>query len=247
MQWTKEEFEMCARESAPRFIAVINRILRNDAEAEDALQETFMAAWRSRANFDGRSSMKTWIHRIAVNTALNKLKQVSSRSSRTNEYTDTIEDFNSTKQLSDLELRQVINLAMDKLSDDQRLVMILRDVEEFSSEEVAEQLNLSTATVRQRLHRARKHIAEILMPELCGADEMTCGGRLDLLLDMIDGILDEDVREPVLDHVKKCTICQGYAAGYKRTIAIPRETAEESLSLPEGFLDRIFLKIFSTH
>lgn len=48
---------------------------------------------------------------------------------------------------------------MDKLSEEQRLVMILSDVEEFSSEEIAEQLNLSPATVRQRLHRARKHIA----------------------------------------------------------------------------------------
>lgn len=49
MQWTNQEFEMCARDSAGKFLDVINRILRNEAEAEDALQETFMAAWRSRA------------------------------------------------------------------------------------------------------------------------------------------------------------------------------------------------------
>lgn len=84
------------------------------------------------------------------------------------------------------------------------------------------------------------------MPELCGADEMTCGGRLDLLLDMIDGMLEKEVSEPVLSHVESCAICQGYAKGYKRTIAIAHETAEEVLLVSEGVLDRIFLKLFPT-
>ena len=73
-QWNSNEFDDYVKESASRLLATIRRILRNDADAEDALQETYFAAWRARDRFDGRSTMNTWVHRIAINTALNKLR-----------------------------------------------------------------------------------------------------------------------------------------------------------------------------
>lgn len=93
------------------------------------------------------------------------------------------------------------------------------------------------------MHRARKYIAETLSPELCGAGEMTCGGRLDLLMDMIDGMLAEDVRLPVINHVAGCTNCQRYAAGYTRTMRLPLATAEQSLPVPDGLVRRILDEI----
>ena len=136
-------------------------------------------------------------------------------------------------------MREVVWGAIDQLPDDQRVVLVLRDVEQMSSEEVADRLGLAPAAVRQRLHRARKYVAEILSPELCGAEGMTCGGRLDLLLDMIDGMLTEDVREPVLTHVAACETCQNYAAGFRNSILMPAGTTERTAQVSASLIERI--------
>ncbi|MEI8022330.1 MAG: sigma-70 family RNA polymerase sigma factor, partial [Schlesneria sp.] len=178
-QWTSSEFEAYVKESASRLLATIRRILRNDADAEDALQETYLAAWRAQDRFDRKSTMNTWVHRIAINTALNKLRKTRPISIEAEPDLEAIEHHSSGRQIDDMALREVVWGAIDQLPDDQRVVLVLRDVEQMSSEEVADRLGLAPAAVRQRLHRARKYVAEILSPELCGAEGMTCGGRLD--------------------------------------------------------------------
>ena len=238
-QWNSNEFDDYVKESASRLLATIRRILRNDADAEDALQETYFAAWRARHRFDGRSTMNTWVHRIAINTALNKLRKTGSVSMEVESDLEGIEHQASGREIDDLALREVVWGAIDQLPDEQRVVLVLRDVEQMSSEEVADRLNLTSATVRQRLHRARKYVAETLSPELCGADGMTCGGRLDLLLDMIDGLLTEEVREPVLSHVAACETCQNYAAGFRDSILLPSGTAEKAVPVPAGLIERM--------
>jgi RNA polymerase sigma-70 factor (ECF subfamily) len=242
-QLNATEFEAFVKQSTGQMLAVVRRILRNDADAEDALQEALIAAWNARDSFDGRSTMSTWVHRIAVNTALNKLKQRSTQRSRIESDLEHVPNQARGISADSLALREVVWRAIDQLPDDQRVVLVLRDVEEMTSDEVADRLNLTSTAVRQRLHRARKYVAEMLTPELCGAGEMTCGGRLDLLLDMIDNMLADDVREPVLAHVKECTICQGYAAGYTRTIKLPAETAEQSTSVSTELIDRVLRQI----
>ena len=243
--WTDTEFEIFAKESASPVLAAIRRIVRNETDAEDALQETLLAAWRGRESFDGKSSMSTWIHRIAINTALNKLKQVKTSSSKIQLDVEVDEYPDTASHTDDLALRQIVWRAIDQLPEEQRVVLVLRDVEEFSSDEVAERLHLSSDAVRQRLHRARKYIAETLSPELCGADEMTCGGRLDLLLDMIDGMLSEEFRVPVTNHVAGCPNCQKYSAGYTSTMRLPLATAEKSVPIPEGLVRRILHEILA--
>jgi len=84
-------------------------------------------------------------------------------------------------------------------------------------------LQLSDASVRQRLHRARQVIAERLRPELCEAESITCGGQLDLLFDYLDDLLGADVRVPVIDHVTGCDTCQTLASKYRSTIRAPRD------------------------
>ncbi len=238
-QWNSNEFDDYVKESASRLLATIRRILRNDADAEDALQETYLAVWRAQDRFDGKSTMNTWVHRIAINTALNKLRKTGSVSMEVEPDLEAIEHHASGRQIDDLALREVVWGAIDQLPDDQRVVLVLRDVEQISSEEVADKLGLAPAAVRQRLHRARKYVAEILSPELCGAEGMTCGGRLDLLLDMIDGLLAEDVREPVLTHVAACKTCQNYAAGFRHTIIQPAGTTEKNSHVSASLIERI--------
>ena len=125
------------------------------------------------------------------------------------------------------------------MPEDQRVVLVLRDVEQFTTEAIGERLGLTPAAVRQRLHRARKIVAEELSPELCGAGEMTCGGRLDLLLDLLDDMLAEELRIPVQAHVGTCTTCQRYAEGYRRTIALPDRTKVESVVLSAEHVERL--------
>ncbi len=238
-QWNSNEFEDYVKESASRLLATIRRILRNDTDAEDALQETYFAAWRARDRFDGRSTLNTWVHRIAINTALNKLRKTGSVSMEVGSDLEEIEHHASGRRIDDLALREVVWGAIDQLPDDQRVVLVLRDIEQMSSEEIADRLGLTSAAVRQRLHRARKYVAETLSPELCGAEGMTCGGRLDLLFDMIDGMLAEDVREPVLTHVAECDTCQNYAAGFRQTIMLPSGTAVRAAEVPVGLIERV--------
>ena len=238
-QWNSNEFEDFVKESASRLLATIRRILRNDADAEDALQETYLAAWRAQDRFDGKSTMNTWVHRIAINTALNRLRKTGSVSMEVEPDLEGIAHQASGRQIDDLALREVVWGAIDQLPDEQRVVLVLRDVEQMSSEEVADRLGVTPAAVRQRLHRARKYVAEVLSPELCGADGITCGGRLDLLLDMIDGLLADDVREPVLSHVAGCETCQDYAAGFRRTILLPVGTTERNVQVPASLIERI--------
>ncbi len=242
---TSVDFEAFVRESSERLLAVSRRILRREMDAEDALQEAFVSAWRNRDRFDGRSSMGTWMHRIVINTALNKLEQRRVLSTHVKSQSPGTEPASGVDHANALALRELVWDAIDLLPDEQRVVLLLRDVEQLDSEVIATQLRISPAAVRQRLHRARKHVAEILSPELCGAGEMTCGGRLDLLLDMIDGLLAADVRTPVLEHVATCKTCQQYATGYQRMIEIPLQTVEPPIPISTALVQRFVSAIRS--
>lgn len=251
---TAATFDRFVRESAGPTRAVIGRLLRHDADADDALQETYLAAWKARDSFDGRSAVGTWIHRIAVNTSLNKLRQKKSlrqlletdRVASAGEGARPLEPASGEAEVSgSMALKEVVWRAVDELPEDARLVLVLRDVEGFSSEEVSAKLGISDASVRQRLHRARRTVAERLRPELCGAGDLTCGGELGLLLDYLDGALTAEWEEPVTAHVAGCPTCVRYAAAYGRMIALPREALAGMAvaAVPAEVVDRILDRV----
>ncbi len=247
---TANDFEKFVRESAGQIRAVIRRIVRRDAEVDDVLQETYMAAWKARSSFDGRSSMKTWIHRIAVNTALNRMRQRKSlrilletdQSAFLPDETRPEQPASGPEMTQAVALREVVWAAVDELPEDARLVLVMRDVEGFSSEEVAASLGISDASVRQRLHRARRAVAELLKPELCDVGDMTCGGQLDLLLDYLDSALPADLLMPVTNHVRDCPVCHAMAAIYSQTIALPLSTAYLDLPASDAVVNRIVMQ-----
>ena len=111
--------------------------------------------------------------------------------------------------------------AVDEIRDDVRAVLVLRDVEQMASKEVATVLGISDSTVRQRLHRGRQIVAERLQPELCACREMTCGGQLDLLFDYIDEELADETRETVQEHIALCDDCQGHEIEFRAAIRAP--------------------------
>lgn len=166
---------------APWMLAVARRILRDGPLAEDCVQETFSSAFTNIEKFEGRSTLKTWLHRIVVNKCLMAL-----RSSRRNaedqldEFMPQCDGFGC--RIEDLwprllsvdeiieqdQLRQMVRKGVDRLPDNFRIVLILRDIEGLSTAEVADELGLSHSNVKVRLHRGRSALKKILEPVLSG-------------------------------------------------------------------------------
>jgi RNA polymerase sigma-70 factor (ECF subfamily) len=148
-------------------------ITQNAEDAEDVLQETFLKAFEHLDEFRGDSKFYTWLVRIAVNQALMKLrKRKSDRSVSLDETFDTGEDTlvreiavwaeDPERLYSQEELRQILASAIESLPPIFRTVFALRDIEELSTEETAQILNLSVPAVKSRLLRARLRLREKL-------------------------------------------------------------------------------------
>lgn len=137
-------------------------MVRNPEDAEDVLQDTFLRAYRGIKSFRGHSTFSTWIYRITANSALMRLRKkqlpmVSIEDADERETPVNIADWSPgpVEQLLNQELQRVMDEAIEALPAEFRQVFVLRDIEEISNAEVAEILDLSVATVKSRLHRAR--------------------------------------------------------------------------------------------
>jgi len=214
----------------PRLLASGTRILGNREEAQDAVQETLLSVWKNVGRFERASSLYSWMHRILINVCLARLR--STRMTREVRLSEDETKFRGDADLSELRddqpgpslekriaMRRSIERALQQIPDEFRAVLLLRDVEELSSRETAERLSISDALVRQRLHRARSVMAEILRPELCSGPELTCGGRLDLLMDFMDELIPQELCPAVREHVQSCEHCSSLLTAYRETVA----------------------------
>lgn len=156
-----------------RIFRLTKHITQNQEDAEDALQEVFLKAYTRLDTFEGNAKFYTWLVRIAVNESLMKLrKRRSDREVSLDEPVESNEDefireiavWDGTpeQKYSQVELRKILDDAVDSLAPIYRTVFLLRDVEELSTEETAEALNLSIAAVKSRLLRARLQMRERL-------------------------------------------------------------------------------------
>lgn len=161
-----EAFTVLADRYAPRVYRTARHMLKNDAEAEDVLQEAFLKAYSRLDQFAGNSQFYTWLSRIAVNEALMKLrKNKRTREVSLDQELETEDGTLSREIASDGEdpeeiygrgeIREAVEQAVDSLSEGHREVFVLRDVEGFSTEETARMLGLSISNVKSRLLRAR--------------------------------------------------------------------------------------------
>lgn len=156
-----------------KIFRLAQHITQNREDAEDVLQETFLKAYEHLDQFQGNSKFYTWIVRIAVNQALMKLrKRKTDRTVSMDEGIDTGEDImirevaawdeNPEQRYSREELGEILNSAVESLAPAYRTVFVLRDVEDLSTEETAEALDLSIPAVKSRLLRARLQLREKL-------------------------------------------------------------------------------------
>jgi len=140
-------------------------MLRNTADAEDAVQEAFISAYRAFPKFKGQSKVSTWLYRIVVNACLMKIRkeQVRSKYLTNTGYDDLVvhnwRDAGSPNEPEraalNSELRDVLEKGLSRLSPDIRAAVVLRDVQGFTTEEAATTLDLTVPSLKARLHRGR--------------------------------------------------------------------------------------------
>jgi RNA polymerase sigma-70 factor (ECF subfamily) len=141
-----------------RVFGVALRMLGNRAEAEEIAQETFLRAHRALGDFRGEARLSTWLHAIASRLCLNRLASPDRRRAREGEETLlrlATDEAGAVTRLERSELEQALAAAIEALPEERRIVVVLRDVQGLSYDEIAETLGLEAGTVRSRLHRAR--------------------------------------------------------------------------------------------
>ena len=152
---------------------LVCRLLNDPADACDIVQEVFLKVFRNIGSFRGKSSLKTWIYRIAVNEAYNHRRWFSrhqrqevalSAEEGTANYADTLADPGRTPfdQAADRETRALVEAALAKLNSKFRAAVVLRDIEDLSYEEIAAVLDISLGTVKSRILRGREALRKTL-------------------------------------------------------------------------------------
>jgi len=170
-------YEQWVRAHSGRMLAVARGILRHESDAQDAVQDAFLSAYRALDGFQGEARLSTWMHRITVNAALMKLRTRRRKPEASLEeltpgfledghFADPPQAWNRDIQelLESAEARQQVREAVAALPETHRNVLLLRDIEGRSGKQAAEALGISEGAVKVRLHRARIALRELLDP-----------------------------------------------------------------------------------
>jgi len=170
-------YEVLVRTYGARLLSVGRRFLRNEEDARDAVQDAFVSAFKSIDRFEGNARLGTWLHRIAMNSALMKLR--TRKRDAEEEIDDLLPQFDEHSHhvlpvqgwaatgdeiVERRETREIVRASIDRLPDSYRTVILLRDIEEMDTAETARVLGLSENAVKIRLHRARQALRTLLTP-----------------------------------------------------------------------------------
>jgi RNA polymerase sigma-70 factor (ECF subfamily) len=174
-------FREMVDEYGDRVFNLTYRMLGNREEAEDLAQEVFITVFKSIDSFRGDSKFSTWLYRITANHCKNRIKYLSRRHDRSRTELDERAEGGSADgpalgaprpsprpdvQLEGAEMEQVLQEAIAELEDEQRILVILRDVEDLSYEEICAITELPEGTVKSRLHRARLALRKKLLKHM---------------------------------------------------------------------------------
>ena len=169
-------FDLLVRKYQHRIAALISRYVHDWSEVQDVAQDTFIRAYRAIGNFRGDAQFYTWLHRIAVNTAKNHLVSHNRRPPTDDIEVETAEQFESglrlretatpERELMRQQLEQTVMRAVERLPEELREAISMREVEGLSYEEIAQRMQCPIGTVRSRIFRAREAIDTELRPLL---------------------------------------------------------------------------------
>lgn len=173
----KQEFEKIVRQESERLYRVLLRYVKDEDEARSIMQETFLQAYENLGSFRGDSKFTTWLYSIGINQAraqyrkqrrYNPLEEDEidrlQPSFSMGRYTHPYEPWQPDEVASKSERRELVHRAISQLPENYRIVVELRDIQEFSTAETAEVLEMTLVAVRVRLHRARQALRALLEP-----------------------------------------------------------------------------------
>ena len=171
----KQAFGILVEKYHKKLYRLLSRMVRDQSEIEDIVQESFIKAYRAINNSRGDSAFYTWLYRIGVNTAKNHLMSLSRRPKAMNDV--ELEDIENFEEASDLrshetpetammtkEIAATVNETIEHLPEELRSAITLREMDGLSYEEIAEIMDCPIGTVRSRIFRARESISEKLKP-----------------------------------------------------------------------------------
>ena len=165
-------FEKLVRKHQDRLFNTIMHVVGNREEAEDVVQEAFVQAFLKLNHFQRQSAFYTWLYRIAFNTAVSRQRRKRVENSSDRHHRDRYEPPDTREapeeQLLRAERVRQVQVALAALSDEHRVVIVLREIEGCDYETIAEILAVNVGTVRSRLHRARMQMREQLKRVLQG-------------------------------------------------------------------------------
>ena len=176
-QGDKKAFGLLVDKYQRKLARLLSRFIRDPAEVEDVTQEAFIKAYRALPAFRGDSAFYTWLYRIGINTAKNYLMALGRRAPTSTEVeAEEAEGFEEGEQLRDIntpeslllsnEIAETVNATIEKLPEELRKAIQMRELEGMSYEDIAQAMNCPIGTVRSRIFRAREAIAEQLRPLL---------------------------------------------------------------------------------
>lgn len=170
-------FEMLVRRESGRLLAAARRLVRDEAAAQDCVQEAFLSAFRAIDSFEPRSSVGAWLHRITVNAALMRLRKERRLAETPIDdllpvfdadgwRRDMVEvpDDDPESELERRQMREFVRGKIDMLPDGYRTALVLRDLEGWSTREAAEALGIAEGAMKVRLHRARAALKRLIEP-----------------------------------------------------------------------------------
>ena len=173
----KQAFGLLVQKYQRKLARLLSRFIRDPAEVEDVAQEAFIKAYRALPAFRGDSAFYTWLYRIGINTAKNYLMALGRRAPTSTEVeAEEAEGFDEGEQLRDIntpesvllskEIAQTVNATIEKLPEELRTAIQMREIEGMSYEDIAKAMDCPIGTVRSRIFRAREAIAGQLRPLL---------------------------------------------------------------------------------
>ena len=173
----KHAIEMLVLKYQRKLIRLLSRFIRDANEVEDVAQEAFIKAYKALPNFRGESAFYTWLYRIGINTAKNYLVAMGRRApTSTDSNAEEAEELGKSELLVDVntpenemmsrQVAKTVNQSLEKLPEDLRTAITLREIEGLSYEEIALMMNCPIGTIRSRIFRAREAIATQLRPML---------------------------------------------------------------------------------
>ena len=259
MKRTREQFPtgLILKEYQNKIYRLALSISRNEKDAEDIAQNTFIKVLRKLPTFSGRSKLSTWIYRIAYNESLMYLRKKRRLFNSSDAYLDYAKRLPAgllvnwsklpDEELLDEELRDRIDSVLKNLPIEYRMPVLLHHIEGFSLAEISKILSIKVTTVKTRLHRAYLMFKEKIsayfrdLPEREVKEEKSCGIWNKFLFDYAKEELNPKRKQSFDRHIKDCPHCNTFLNSYLKAISITgalacRDIPKELKERLEAFL-----------